>query len=166
MTERDYSTTDERWQSAVLTKPRIYYRSLDDIPVQFRYCRCIDCDKSVAELVGQPPGDQKAFFSLESGEVICGSCLASRLEDKPEPKQKRTRPGIPKQLRWKVFSRDDFTCVACGASGVPLECDHIVPVSKGGVTEEGNLQTLCEPCNLRKGAKIPESFGREGAVDG
>ncbi|MBR5502670.1 MAG: HNH endonuclease, partial [Oscillospiraceae bacterium] len=35
-----------------------------------------------------------------------------------------------------------------------LEIDHIIPVSKGGVTEEGNLQTLCWKCNRAKSNKI------------
>ncbi|HHU54525.1 MAG TPA: HNH endonuclease [Mollicutes bacterium] len=32
--------------------------------------------------------------------------------------------------------------------------DHIKPVSKGGKTQEGNLQTLCERCNLGKSNKL------------
>ena len=35
-----------------------------------------------------------------------------------------------------------------------LEIDHILPVSKGGLTTEDNLQTLCWRCNRSKGAKI------------
>ncbi|HJB68761.1 MAG TPA: HNH endonuclease [Candidatus Fournierella excrementigallinarum] len=35
-----------------------------------------------------------------------------------------------------------------------LEIDHIIPVSKGGRTEEDNLQTLCWKCNRSKGDKI------------
>lgn len=31
-----------------------------------------------------------------------------------------------------------------------LHVDHIKPWSKGGTTEYGNLQTLCEKCNLGK----------------
>lgn len=35
-----------------------------------------------------------------------------------------------------------------------LEIDHIKPLSKGGITAEDNLQTLCWKCNRTKGAKI------------
>ncbi len=35
-----------------------------------------------------------------------------------------------------------------------LEVDHIVPISKGGLTIEDNLQTLCWKCNRSKGAKL------------
>lgn len=35
-----------------------------------------------------------------------------------------------------------------------LEIDHIIPVSKGGRTEEENLKTLCWKCNRSKSNKI------------
>lgn len=60
-------------------------------------------------------------------------------------------------LRYDVMKRDGFHCVLCGMSakdGVRLHVDHIVPVSKGGMTEMSNLRTLCERCNLGKSDKI------------
>lgn len=59
------------------------------------------------------------------------------------------------KLRYKIMKRDNFRCVICGASqkdGVKLHVDHIIPVSKGGKTIESNLRTLCDRCNLGKGA--------------
>ena len=35
-----------------------------------------------------------------------------------------------------------------------LEIDHIIPVAKGGLTEESNLQTLCWKCNRAKSDKL------------
>lgn len=60
-------------------------------------------------------------------------------------------------MRYEVLRRDNFRCVLCGASagdGVQLHVDHIVPLAKGGKTELSNLRTLCDRCNLGKGAKI------------
>ena len=45
-------------------------------------------------------------------------------------------------------------CVRCH-SKKNLRIDHIYPVSRGGKTEEGNLQVLCEICNGLKGNSIP-----------
>lgn len=59
------------------------------------------------------------------------------------------------KLRYRVMQRDGFKCVICGASskdGATLHVDHIKPVSKGGKTEMNNLRTLCDRCNLGKGA--------------
>lgn len=63
------------------------------------------------------------------------------------------------KLRHEIIARDKFTCKQCGNStriepNLLLEVDHIVPVSKGGMTEESNLQTLCWKCNRSKGAKL------------
>ncbi|QBE64904.1 HNH endonuclease [Pseudoduganella lutea] len=62
-------------------------------------------------------------------------------------------------LRERIKARDNFTCKLCSLSSsternLLLEIDHIIPLSKGGVTSEENLQTLCWKCNRTKGAKI------------
>lgn len=35
-------------------------------------------------------------------------------------------------IRERIFRRDDYTCAYCGTRGVSLECDHVVPVARGG----------------------------------
>lgn len=69
------------------------------------------------------------------------------------------RALMTSKLRQKIKERDGFMCKQCGASvqkepNLLLEIDHIIPVSKGGLTTESNLQTLCWRCNRKKGAKI------------
>ena len=59
-------------------------------------------------------------------------------------------------IRWQVFQRDDWKCVACGRgsqNNVILHVDHIVPRSKGGKDTLENYQTLCHLCNLGKSNK-------------
>ena len=63
------------------------------------------------------------------------------------------------RLREEIKSRDNFSRQKCGisaknTSNLLLEIDHIMPISKGGITSMGNLQTLCWKCNRSKGAKI------------
>ena len=65
------------------------------------------------------------------------------------------------KLRQAIKERDHFTCKQCGVSleqepHLLLEIDHIIPISKGGMTTEDNLQTLCWRCNRSKGNKITE----------
>lgn len=64
--------------------------------------------------------------------------------------------GIRAGIRWQVFERDDFKCVACGLSvkdGAILHVDHIIPRSKGGGDSMENYQTLCQKCNIGKSNK-------------
>jgi len=60
--------------------------------------------------------------------------------------------------RKNIFLRDDYTCQYCGKRFDPrwLTCDHIIPKSRGGVTEWSNIVTSCIQCNLKKGDKLPE----------
>ncbi len=62
-------------------------------------------------------------------------------------------------IRDRIFRRDDFTCGYCGAKGVRLECDHIVPVAAGGSHDDDNLLTACKPCNRKKAAKSLSDLG-------
>lgn len=58
---------------------------------------------------------------------------------------------IPANLARQVMERDAYRCRHCGTH-LALTCDHVVAESKGGPTTLENLQTLCQPCNSRKGA--------------
>jgi hypothetical protein len=64
------------------------------------------------------------------------------------------------KLRNFIKERDSFTCQGCAASvavepNLLLEVDHMIPVSKGGLSELENLQTLCWRCNRTKSNKLP-----------
>ncbi len=52
----------------------------------------------------------------------------------------------------------NYTCRYCGARGVRLEADHVIPVARGGATCMKNLATACFPCNRSKGSKLPEEW--------
>lgn len=87
--------------------------------------------------------------------------LIEILENKLTSKEfaKEQRLLMTKKLRDSIKTRDNYTCCLCGNSiyqepNLLLEIDHIKPVSKGGMTEESNLQTLCWKCNRSKGYKI------------
>lgn len=69
------------------------------------------------------------------------------------------RALMTSKLRHDILERDSYTCKYCGASqknepNLLLEVDHIIPISKGGLTSVDNLQTLCWRCNRSKGSKI------------
>jgi len=74
------------------------------------------------------------------------------------------RISITKKTRFEVFKRDSFSCQYCYAKPpkVPLEIDHIIPVSKGGTNQIDNLVTACFDCNRGKSdtelQSIPETL--------
>jgi len=81
--------------------------------------------------------------------------------ENPEKWQKlldrlQTLPGKQKsswiRFRFKVLSRDNFTCQYCGAKApnVELEVDHITSRKDGGKDEMENLITSCWACNQGK----------------
>ena len=64
----------------------------------------------------------------------------------------RRKAVIPTSVRLQVIQRDNGRCRACGIGDVDaLQCDHILPESKGGTDSLDNLQALCGVCNNRKG---------------
>lgn len=76
---------------------------------------------------------------------------------------KAQRSLMTNTLRNEIKKRDNFTCQMCSASTAEqnlllLEVDHIIPVSKGGLTTPDNLQTLCWKCNRSKSNKIMTSY--------
>jgi len=82
--------------------------------------------------------------------------VRSPAEERPG-RRTSVKRSIPLSVRYKVLRRDRFVCATCGRSpathqGTVLHVDHIHPESKGGETVEDNLRTLCEDCNLGKGA--------------
>lgn len=66
--------------------------------------------------------------------------------------KKPSKEVISRSIAKQVFERDRYRCVHC-ESYLDLCCDHIIPESKGGKAELDNLQTLCRPCNSKKGVK-------------
>jgi hypothetical protein len=65
---------------------------------------------------------------------------------------------IPLELRRQIEEDTGRRCGYCRSSaqimGVPLEVEHIVPVSLGGNTERENLWLACHRCNKFKSNRI------------
>ena len=59
----------------------------------------------------------------------------------------------PNFTRFNVFLRDKFTCQYCGDRS-DLTFDHLLPKSKGGLTDWENVVTACSTCNVKKGGKL------------
>lgn len=102
---------------------------------------------------------QRSFTVPMTEETIAEliNVLESKLTAEAFAKEQRTL--MTKKLRDYIKNRDNYTCCNCGNStylepNLLLEIDHIIPVSKGGLTVVDNLQTLCWKCNRAKSDKI------------
>lgn len=59
-----------------------------------------------------------------------------------------------RRVRLAIFERDGWRCRYCGDTEGPFECDHVLPISRGGSNDESNLATACRRCNRSKRAKL------------
>lgn len=76
-------------------------------------------------------------------------------------RRKRKADGDPPAKVAKWTARQAKVCTWCGANcASDYHVDHIIPLSRGGTHHIDNLCISCPPCNLSKGAKLPEEFKR------
>ena len=83
------------------------------------------------------------------------------IEQFPLQKIIETYPKYGIDLRESVFEKSknedgDYVCAECGKifrTREFLQIDHVIPMTKGGLTVKENLQVLCRACNMRKSDK-------------
>ncbi|MGW1103340.1 RNA-guided endonuclease IscB [Streptomyces sp. NPDC002540] len=62
------------------------------------------------------------------------------------------------EIRAYLLAKWGRACAYCGASGVPLNIDHIQPRSRDGSSRISNLTLACIGCNQAKGSMPVEEF--------
>ena len=70
--------------------------------------------------------------------------------------ERRKNRYIPFQTKARVVRRDNYTCQECGKHlrDNEVEFDHIIPLSKGGSSEEHNIRLTCFECNRSKSDSV------------
>jgi hypothetical protein len=63
---------------------------------------------------------------------------------------------IPFKIKVRVVRRDNYTCQVCGKHLLDdeVEFDHVIPISKGGSSEEHNIRLTCFECNRDKNDRV------------
>lgn len=66
------------------------------------------------------------------------------------PKDKRINDPLWKDIRKKVYKRDNWICQICGKHcDKDIQCHHILPAILGGADNPSNLKTLCAKCHRK-----------------
>lgn len=85
---------------------------------------------------------------------------ARRIHNQNRRARKREVGGkLSNGLSAKLFTLQRGKCACCGVKlddGSHL--DHVIPLALVGPNEDWNMQLLCGPCNMSKGAKHPVDF--------
>jgi 5-methylcytosine-specific restriction endonuclease McrA len=107
---------------------------------------------------------------LSADKALQSSCMAFRIPEviiltkydgdgSGERYRDKDRP--PKFSRRNVYLRDSHTCQYCNKRCDTSESnlDHVIPKSKGGEMNWGNIVVSCIPCNTKKGGRTPSEAG-------
>lgn len=153
-------------------KPLAEYRERSDRPGQPRSrCRLCENAKSAARM--------NALYERNSGGILkrnlewreknpekCKAIRDTYYRSHKEQylasfaKRCALAGRVSKRVRQQLYESSNGVCYLCGSTVAVDQwwVDHIVPVSRGGQTVEGNLAVSCQPCNRRKHTKLVEEL--------
>lgn len=119
----------------------------------------VDYAEYIFEYVSAGGNSSQKSTIIFDGETVEATADYISEKIKYNKSAKAQRALMTSTLRNQIKNRDNHTCQMCGVSTkdqslLLLEIDHIIPVSKGGLSTNNNLQTLCWKCNRTKSNKI------------
>ena len=141
---------------------------------------CILCDRSALDIWREDFHTQNVFL-ITNETCICYSCWhdiglqrtkwinyiyhdyqEKQREALPEPikHEKRERRKVTGKFRRSIYELDKYRCVYCSTLE-NLLVEHIMPLSRGGVTTQENCVTACAGCNTKKSNRTAEEAGME-----
>jgi len=129
-----------------------YSKPLDPIRKKY-FKKCVaefnpyDCPEYMPENVSDLSCN---IFGHICPVVFVGEAITETTE------KRRKGRYIPFKTKIRVVRRDNYTCQECKRhlKDDEVEFDHIIPVSKGGSSEEHNLRLTCYDCNRDKLDKV------------
>ncbi len=157
---------------------RLYDELLDDPKVQrlnpalFRDYINLLCLANRQRVRGTLPPVPDLAFAIRTGEETAASAVAMlviagliddidggyQIHGWDDAQTGRLAAREWQAIRAQIFERDDYTCRYCGVKGGRLECDHVVPLSRGGSNEPDNLTAACFDCNRSKRDHLLEEW--------
>lgn len=100
------------------------------------------------------PEEISAMSCTVFGHVCPVFFVSEQFTETAEPR--RRGRYIPFKIKVRVVRRDNYTCQICSRhlQDNEVEFDHIIPLSKGGSSEEHNIQLTCFDCNRDKKDRV------------
>lgn len=82
---------------------------------------------------------------------VCPVFFAGEAATETSAERRRGR-YLPFEVKMRVVRRDNYTCQHCTKHlrDDEVEFDHVIPISKGGSSEEHNIRLTCFDCNRDK----------------
>lgn len=105
-----------------------------------------------AGLMWRTGDDLDQLDQLQTADVhaLCMAALAPT--NRPKAKDWEALRARVFQMHFGAYDAEPH-CIYCYAEDVPLELDHVLPLSRGGSNHPLNLLPACKPCNCSKGSK-------------
>jgi 5-methylcytosine-specific restriction endonuclease McrA len=115
---------------------------------------CIYCGRVAHRcLCGKSDSNARQFLERGGQSYAPYFRMAHYKRGVPPQIKKRERAIMRKNYKnWYQHLIDSYgeDCANCGATE-KLVVDHVLPISKGGLSDTSNLQLLCAECNQIKG---------------
>lgn len=107
------------------------------------------------------------FYADGAYGILCSSadepmvaCTAGRPEWKPLPVLVENPSSRLKHVKTVMYKKQQGYCFFCRRRIQPKNatCDHLIPMSRGGLDEESNWVMSCYRCNAAKKDMLPDEF--------
>ena len=124
---------------------------LADLPLDVQMG--VEAELREADRTGRPPPRWRFYGPPDCTYPL--AALPSRAYYEWRLRRRRIRKRVKRQ---RIIKRDGMVCGICKTS-IQAECDlhidHILPIARGGSSDDSNLQPTHAVCNRRKGALLP-----------
>jgi 5-methylcytosine-specific restriction endonuclease McrA len=106
---------------------------------------------------------KSVIYELWDDDKALATYVRQRIsEDKARRRWRRAY--VPPRIWASILERFGHACAYCGASGVPLQREHRMPIALGGPDIPSNLVPACGPCNRRKFTDHPDMWPVRGGL--
>ena len=121
------------------------------------------CKTCIREYFKKNP---KAHYEKTAGWVKKNPGKRKDIVSRYDAKHRGEKRGAKAVFQYReiggLLRRQKNRCANCKRDiSSRYHADHIVPLCRGGSNDIKNIQLLCPPCNLKKGAKDPLVWAQE-----